>query len=331
MNSLLFIRISLLITFFSTPILGMLTEQTSIIDNMLMHPDIRRYFRPLVHKKDRADMRLVCKQWAAKNINWQTRPNWKCIPDNLERKYDKKRTQKYRWKSVDTTLILFDCASEDDLESIQWLIDNISLKCTSISFKSGINPESPFQCSLSPSMIAIHKKNPEIARFLIQSEHHSKNRSWKKYYDETVVPQYIKQFLYTGHTRDFSFLLYLNATWSDNVENLKQLYKQKIPTEIGQKCLIYECLYENAIQCFTFLLTHKNIKKIIRNNCIEHFKRAVNTHRKEIPQKLLKEKLFYLNETLEGENKTILDYYYEIKDGAAIALLLDLGARKYNT
>jgi hypothetical protein len=307
------------------PISGMVTKDQSIIDNMISHPDIHHILLKLVHKKDRADMRLVCTKWATRDVNWQIKPKWQCMPNNLKKKYDTKRQQK-NWHNmpVFTMLILFDCTYEEDSQSIQWIIDNLPVTSGGIQ----LNVES-HKASLYPAMIAIQNKKPELARLLIESRYHPKNTCWKNSYDKTSVPPYIKQCLYTTDNRDFSFLLYLNAVWSDNAETLKKLYQQKSPTQTGQKFLITQSLEDNAIQCFTVLLKQKNTKKIIRENSIKLFQKAVITYRKEIPQKLLQKKLFYLNRAIGNEHKTILDYFYEQENAKAIALLLELGAKRY--
>lgn len=326
MNRLFCRQILLCITLFSIPLCAMLTKKQLTIDDILTHQDIPQIFFKFVHKKDRADIRLVCKKWAPIDVNGKIRPNWQFMPNNLKKKYETKRQQRNNWHnmSVFTITILFDCTNEEDLESIQWIIHNIPTKSSGILLKV-----ESYNSSLYPAMIAIQNKKPELARLLIESKYHPENKFWKDFYDKAPVPKYIEQCLYTTKNRDFSFLLYLNAVWSDNAKILTKLYKQKIPTETGQKILITQSLEDNAIQCFTFLLIQKNTKKIIRENDIQLFKKAVITYRKELPQKLLKAKLFYLNGTLGNEHKTILDYYYEQKNSKAIALLLDLGAKRY--
>lgn len=302
------------------PIFGMLNEKQLTLDGIRNH-DVYTMILKRLHKKDQADMRLVCKAYACKG------PNWTFMPDNLEKKYDKKRKQKNKCKSLDSISILFDCTTEDDLESIQWIIDNLPFQYRYIRLgNTGIKPHP--QRSLYPSMIAIQKNKPEIARLLFESEHHPQYRSWKSYYDEISVPNHIRQCLYTDTNRDFSFLFYLNAVWSDNVNNLKKLYEQKIPTNTGQTILIRHCFEDNAQYCCAFLLTQETIKEIIHKYNTEFFTEAIETYRKEIPKKLLEEKLFDLNGSI-GNNQTILDYYYDNKNAKAIALLETLGARRY--
>ena len=274
-------------------------------------------------------MRLVCKAWARKN------PGWQFMPDSVEEKYDKIIKKECTFTSIYKNIILFSLTSEKDFEGAQWIIHNkINGDELYLHNKWLTN-----KCTLSASMMAVHNKDPEMARLLFESNATSKGHCWKNYYNTITIPQQIEQCLYPSHKRDFSFLFYLTAVWIDNAHNLKKLYSHKIPTFLGQTLLINYCLRHNAQKCFKELLTHKNTKTIIRLYSIDFFKFAIGSHQEKLPQIFIKKKLFDLNRPVfideyTRENKgTILDHYYSDgklkKDYKAIALLIHLGAKQW--
>ncbi len=155
------------------------------------------------------------------------------------------------------------------------------------------------------------------------------------YHKTLTVPKQIEYCLYPGENRNFSFILYLTATWLDNKHNLEKLYHHKIPTTLGQAVIINACLYQNAIKCFKFLSRHKATRKTIKNDNIDYFICAINQGHTKLTKIFIKEKLYPINGTFKQNNKkvTMLDYYYQHEtyknNTQAHGLLQSLGAKTY--
>jgi len=319
----------MLVSFPHISTFGMEPQTQLTIDSIRKHTDIGKILTNQLGEEDRADMRLVCKDWASKNKDWLF------MPDSIEKKYDKIIKRKITVTPIHKKIILFSLAAEKDFKGTQWIIhnkndgDRLSLH----------NPWLTNKCKLSAYMVAVHNHDPEMARLLFESNATSKDRCWKTYYNTITIPQEIEQCLYPSHNRDFSFLLYLTAVLMDNTHNLKKLYSHKVPTTLGQTLLIHYSLKHNAHKCFKELLTNKAIKEIIAKHRFHFFELAISSQQEKLPRILIKKKLFYLNAMVIGggytkENPgTILDYYYSNeelkKDYKAIELLIHFGAKQW--
>lgn len=262
----------------------------------LEHPDIRQHIHKNLPEKE-LSVRLVCKNWAQKN------DQWKFMPDSVEREYDICVKRKGILDREDKVTILFILTAKNDFEAVQWLLP--------ITNSSGIslvhNLDANDRIDIPFTMIAIHNNNADIAQLLINKCDLCKNKcdfckdlNWKYYYDTITVPDTIATCLPINNNRDFSFLFYLIAAWSDNDDYLKQLYAQKKPTHQGQQLVIQECLRRNAQNCFTSLLAKKTTKKIIQKDAFLFFMAALNSNTRESPYMLIKNKLFQLNKPVSA-------------------------------
>lgn len=315
----------LFLTLFShTPTFGMITYKD------LEHPDIRQHiFKNL--PENELSVRLVCKNWAQKN------DQWKFMPDSVEREYDRCVKRKGILKSNDKATILFILTAKNDFEAVQWL-----LPITNNSGISLMDSDKDEYIDIPFTMIAIHNNNANIAQLLINNCDLYKDLDWKHCYDTITVPDKIATCLPINNNRDFSFLFYLIAAWSDNNDYLQQLYAQKKPTYQGQEVIIAESLRYNAQNCFTYLLAKKTTKKIIQKNSFFFFMAALNNNTKELPQMLIKNKLFQLNKPLRPRitaldicEDTVLLYRMNGDNKKAdrslkkVAILKELGAKTY--
>jgi hypothetical protein len=285
-----------------------------------------------IPREDFPDMRLVCKKWAQRGVDGIIKKNWQFMPDSVEKHYDHIIKQNKEFKSVHKMMILFDLVNNDD--AVVWMVNRNTNKGIQLNYFST-------PCVVTAAMLAIHYEQPETARLLIETnEKHYANQNWKDLYHKTLtIPQQIEECLSPGHNRDFSFIPYLTAAWFDNEHNLKKLYEHKIPTILGQSLIIDTCLRDNAIQCFTYLASHKKTKEAIRKKVTVFFMLAIDENNPKLAKIFLKKKLFNINRYYEKKHNektvltTLLDFYLQNKkyenNEQAHALLRSLGAKTY--
>jgi hypothetical protein len=240
-------------------------------------------------KKCYNNARLVCKALARK------RPNWTFMPDSVEKQYDT-MIEKHETIASSKFPILFTLTSENDFNAVKWITHTQN-------YSYGINLEGDSSCKISAPMFAIHNNNRDIASFLIEANKYYRPYDWQHYYDTITVPDSIEKCLSASHNRDFSFLLYLVAVFLDDANKLKHLYSEKIPTETGQKLLLYTCCHNDSLDCFDFLLTHDSPQEIIKNKRFKLLTMAFEDGQEEFAQKLL-EKFYDLNEL-----KLLMNFY----------------------
>lgn len=300
------------------------------IDTILEHTDLSRQLISKVPHEDYADMRLVCKKWAARGRNGELMPHWQSIPqfmpDSVEKDYDNIIKRKQTFFSVHRQVILFDLINDDN--AVQWIVNSgISTTGIKLTYRPLKNP-----CLLSAPMLAKHYNKPETARLLIEADKKYKDQHWKTVYDTITIPKEIEDCLYPSNPHDFSFIPYLSAIWLDKSKKFEKLYKEKKPTMLGQNTLIISCLVNNSVKCFKVLLKHKSTKAIINKDRPYFFMLAIETNSKKLPKKLINKKLFSINETIYYDPMTMLDYYQKnFKDNKqAQTLLISLGAKTWD-
>jgi hypothetical protein len=298
------------------------------VDQLLNMPDIAPHIITKIARQDFPDMRLVCKKWAHRGIDGKIKKDWQFMPDSVEKHYDQIIKQKKELSTFYKIIILFDLIN--DYPAVEWMVNrNTNRVGLKVDYKCLSTP-----CTITPAMLAIHYEQPETARLLIETSKHYKDQNWKDLYHKTLtIPKPIEECLYPGEHRNFSFILYLTATWLDNKHNLEKLYHHKIPTTSGQTVLINACLYNNAIKCFKFLSDRTAIQETIKHNNIGFFILTINQNNPKFAKIYIKKKLYPINGTFKENDKTVtmLDYYYQHEtyknNTQAHALLRSLGAK----
>lgn len=286
-----------------------------------------------IPREDFPDLRLISKKWAAIQLNGKFDPNWQLMPRIVEKHYDKLIKRKKNSQPSYKTIILFDLINEP--EAVQWIVSRSPEHIQTVFEDKSL----PTPCTLSAIMLALHYKKDETARLLIESSECYKNQHWKTIYKTLTIPKEIEECLYPANNRDFSFILYLTAIWLDDAHNFEKLYEHKIPTILGQSLIIDTCLRDNAIQCFTYLASHKKTKEAIRKKVTVFFMLAIDENNPKLAKIFLKKKLFNINRYYEKKHNektvltTLLDFYLQNKkyenNEQAHALLRSLGAKTY--
>lgn len=211
----------------------------------------------LLPKEDIADMRLVCKEWAPKDLNWKDKPHWTFMPDDVEEEHNNIMKKKCKIDGIDQTVLLFHFTIKNNFEAVQWITHNTHTL-------QGMRHNTR-QWFIDSCMIAIHNKNHEIARFLIETDSRYANNNWKFHYNNITIPEIFQNYLYPHDNRNFSFLFYLIAVLTDNAHDLEKLYLQKIPTYEGREFLIKEAKRHNATECLKILSkTEEELKKLLQ-------------------------------------------------------------------
>jgi len=271
MTKVLFSLSLLLISCFNTSIFGMKCNKTIIhsmitLKNILDLNDIKPLIITLLFKQNLAAMRLVCKEWTSKDQEWNNIPNWIFMPDDIEKEHDKVIKQKRRLDPHDKNMILFTLISKNSSDAVQWIMKK---KINQTIKFSGRNPiyATSYQFTISALMFAKQNKNQNIAEQLLAS-----HNNWLNEYKKITAPEGLQKCLYSynHHNKlDFSFLSYILAAWSDDVNTFTRLYSSKQPTNIGNKFLIDLTLRNNALNCFNVIL--KNNTKMIADLCTKNF------------------------------------------------------------
>ncbi len=239
--------VSCLALFSHLSIFGMITYKN------LADPDIRQNIYEHLSKEDQDDFRLVCKDWACKgNI-------WKFMPDVIEKEHNRYTKNGRHLTSWDKTYILFDFTSMNDLASVQWIKNNTK---THSDIDITIDE---IDNNIHAVMFAIHNKNPEVARFLIETDKKNyPDNNWKTYYKNITLPNHLQKYFDQTHPHDFSILAYFLTIWTDNSHELKQLLcLQNMPNTDGTTRLIIMSIAHNALNCFKTFLKNDQIKNII--------------------------------------------------------------------
>jgi hypothetical protein len=303
------------------------------IDTVLNNKDIELEIITKIAPQDFPDMRLVCKKWAARGIDGEVKKNWQFMPDSIEQHYDKTVQRYDHCSPLYKTIILWDLVNNH--KAVKWIAyRNPFITKIHLQNKWITTP-----CELSAAMLAIHYNQPKIVRLLIETDPFYENQHWKDVSKTMTIPKKVEECLPHDSDHDsshnFSFILYLTATFLDDTHNLEKLYKIKKPTDLGQDTIITLCLEYNSIHCFKFLLTKKSTQTRIRKHNGYFFKKAIDYNHPEAAKQLIHKKLFSLKNTwcINGENMTILDFYYkneEYKNNTqAHTLLRNLGAKTW--
>lgn len=288
MNKSFFITTMFFASF--SPVFGMTIDSVLKVDM-----GINKQIFAQLSQEDRADMRLVCKEWAAKDLNWQTKPNWEFMPDVIEKEHDRYTINGRHLTSWDKTMILFGFTSMNDLASVQWIQNNTKTK-NNIDMK--IDNEIDF--NIHAVIFAIHNKNPEVARFLIETDkEHYPDNNWKTHYRNITLPTCLQKYFDQTHPHDFSILAYFLTIWTDNSRDLKQLLcLHNTPNTDGKILLIIMSIAHNALNCFKTFLKNDQTKNIIEIHSNEVFDLA-KEHDRTMIMELMETKGLYLNQLLD--------------------------------
>ena len=262
--------------FYNNSILGMKCKRNAItisstptIDDILGQEDVGKYLANTLPTEDRADLRLVCKKWASKDLEWNTIANWIFMPDGVEKEHDRVIKKNGKIDFPNKKAIFFLCAAHNDFEAITWLLSHEKAINSDLKIQGNGKIDSreiSYKCEISAPMLAIHNKKYDLAKLLFTTHNKYRDKNWKTCYKEVVLPTDLQKCLFPSHNQDFSFLFYITAVWSDNAEELKKLYSQKTPTSLGQTILVAESYKYNSFNCFDIIISNKIGKEVIKNN-----------------------------------------------------------------
>ena len=219
--------------------------------------------------KDRHNLRLTCKYYAKELA--QNPSNWSPMPKSIEQLDNLLSAKKYVNKKDSPPIILAALIEKNDPDAIKWMIDNI-------------NPTNRLWWpTITHSLFAKQYGNTKLYKTLTEIEQKDTRypRNWRypeedrfhlkeqREYGYPTIPIYIINCLPSDQQNAF-FPSYMLATAFDNVDRLKQLCLEVMPTIEGADKLLMQSK-NDAPNCFKYLFEQYKNSKEIQNNAIYYY------------------------------------------------------------
>jgi hypothetical protein len=228
------------------------TIYTQQAKELIIYNDtIKTYIHNQLDHENQNNFRLVCKEWAHKDKDWNF------IPNDVAKETDHYIQKYHALSSLHKTFISMQFIYNNNIDAIKWILK--TTKCLKLNlFIKCLGGDAH---TISSQMFAKSNNHKEIAHLLITHHKLSEDKNWENYYEKLMPNPSLQKCLET--TDRFAYLHYLMASITNDNEKLKNLFTTTRPTKGGIEILLALCCYLDSINCFNFLLEDKEAQELI--------------------------------------------------------------------